>query len=1372
MADGGEIKIKITGDDSQFKNTVSKLSSTASNSLKEIGKAAAQATTSANGMVAPLNNIVTTTNRAQNAIQSFNRGWQDIKSIPSGLQNIGSTLKSSVIDGLTGAKLQTSLFAASLKALAQQKLSGLSESFQQLKTTLTEGKSGVSGFVASLKNIGKISVAGTVNSIKSLAQHTKEFASIKLNSIVSGLKSVKDRFTDGKSGASGLFAALKKVAGVTFGALHSGLSKIGSLAASAGKTVAQGLGSALQTAVKGVGVAAAAAATMTGTLVAKSVSAFGDYEQLVGGVETLFKDSAGQVQAYANEAYRTAGLSANEYMDTVTSFSASLLQSLGGDTEQAAQYADMAIHDMADNANKMGTDMQSIQWAYQGFAKQNFTMLDNLKLGYGGTKEEMERLLAKAEELTGKKFDISSFADITEAIHAVQSDLEMTGTSADEAKTTIQGSAAAMKASWCNMLVALTTGGENFDRSLAALIESVLTFGQNVIPAVEGALKGVANLIEGLAPIIAQELPTLISTVLPELLNAVTAIINSLMSALPGLLATLTPCLVDGVTQAFNTLVTCIPQILLVGLDLITGLAQGITSGLPLMMQTAAEAITNLSTGFSERIPTIIGLGLELIQALVQGISQNATVIYQSAISAIFYLEQGIISALPSILQSGLQLVMALVQGIISSIPLVVQGWTQLITSAVQSIVTMLPMVIQGGIQLVISLIQGIISNLGQITQAAVQIVMALSIGLIQAIPQLIAAVPQLIAAIIDTILNTNWLDVGLQIVQGIGSGLINGISGLFSGGQEAGQETASGVESGISAGQSGINASASAAAQAGLDGFSGLQETTAIGETAAENLASGFEGFSIPDTAQQTTDSTLQALTGIEQTTDIGSTSASNLAGGLSGGSSAVTGAATDIVNSTVAAFEPMNQLTTDVDSVMTSITTATQEKLSQLPTIATEQITAVQTAFTSGLEQIKSAVSSAMQSIVSIVASTNLYNVGANVVQGLINGMNSKLGQLRSVAANISKTVAEVARAQLQIHSPSRVFADIGKNVILGLADGLEDNARIAWYAMYNANERLLNCEQVYQREKQRIEDEAYDREYEEKIANAEDAEEIEKIKQEYILKAEESGRDQYLEILKKCADKEKELYEKSLKTAQDYAGKITDGRQSMIDKLSEDEELIKTHSVHYADLVWEDRVDKGFDVTTGELADLTKPREAYRKYADTLLKMKQIEGLPYEFFEMARDMSMDDGMLFAETFINADPEDLKKYIADWRALQEEKERISAEFYETETDKLAASVLSEFGEIPDELYDTGTESAAEFGRGFKDELKRALADIKSQIQAEISVMFPTALPVGASGGNTYNTAYYVQPSAGESTQAQLLALKSAEKINKYRTE
>ena len=195
-------------------------------------------------------------------------------------------------------------------------------------------------------------------------------------------------------------------------------------------------------ALKGVAVAGAGAFVAVGTAAIKS---YADFEQLKGGVETLFKDSADVLMGYADRAYQTAGLSANDYMETVTSFSASLLQSLGGDTEKAANYADQAIIDMSDNANKMGTSMEMIQNAYQGFAKQNYTMLDNLKLGYGGTKEEMQRLLDDAEKISGIKYDISSFADVTQAIHVIQTELGITGTTALEASSTIQGSASAMK---------------------------------------------------------------------------------------------------------------------------------------------------------------------------------------------------------------------------------------------------------------------------------------------------------------------------------------------------------------------------------------------------------------------------------------------------------------------------------------------------------------------------------------------------------------------------------------------------------------------------------------------------------------------------------------------------------------------------------------------------------------------------------------------------------------------------------------------------------------------------------------------------------------------------------------------------------------
>ena len=248
--------------------------------------------------------------------------------------------------------------------------------------------------------------------------------------------------------------------------------------------------------------AAAGTAVAVGKLllngIKESVSGYADYEQLTGGVETLFKDSADMVKEYAENAYKTAGLSANEYMDTVTSFSASLLQSLGGDTRKAAEKADQAITDMADNANKMGTSMESVQNAYQGFAKQNYTMLDNLKLGYGGTKEEMERLLEDAEKLSGIHYDISSYADIVDAIHVVQKEMGIAGTTSKEAATTIEGSMNTAKASWNNLLVGISSGGSNLRKQTNEFANSVITATDNIVPAVSNTVSGFAMAIGGL----------------------------------------------------------------------------------------------------------------------------------------------------------------------------------------------------------------------------------------------------------------------------------------------------------------------------------------------------------------------------------------------------------------------------------------------------------------------------------------------------------------------------------------------------------------------------------------------------------------------------------------------------------------------------------------------------------------------------------------------------------------------------------------------------------------------------------------------------------------------------------------------------------
>lgn len=381
--------------------------------------------------------------------------------------------------------------------------------------------------------------------------------------------------------ASGFARGIKSVIGSVKNMNES--MKDATNSASKMSSVMKGIGSGAIKVGKGLAVAGAAAATAVTALVSKSVGAFADYEQLTGGVETLFGAGGRSVEEYAqsvgksvsdvqgkydslmsaqnvvlenaNKAYMTAGMSANEYMDTVTGFSASLISSLGGDTNKAADYANSALVDMSDNANKMGTDMESIKNAYQGFAKQNYTMLDNLKLGYGGTQEEMKRLLSDAEKLTGQRYDISSFADITQAIHAIQTQMDITGTTAKEASTTISGSWGSLKAAFENTLVGLTTGGEMFDQSLDALVDSAKTFGQNVIPAITGALSGVGSLIESLAPVIVAELPSMVSDILPHLVSATKSLVTGLISQLPALgkaVLDAIPSIFDGMTDVIG----------------------------------------------------------------------------------------------------------------------------------------------------------------------------------------------------------------------------------------------------------------------------------------------------------------------------------------------------------------------------------------------------------------------------------------------------------------------------------------------------------------------------------------------------------------------------------------------------------------------------------------------------------------------------------------------------------------------------------------------------------------------------------------------------------------------------------------------------
>lgn len=559
--------------------------------------------------------------------------------------------------------------------------------------------------------------------------------------------------------ASGFARGIKSVIGSVKNMNES--MKDATNTASKMSSVMKGIGSSAIKVGKGLAVAGAAAATAVTALVSKSVGAFADYEQLTGGVETLFGAGGRSVEEYAqsvgksvsdvqgkydslmsaqnvvlenaNKAYMTAGMSANEYMDTVTGFSASLISSLGGDTNKAADYANSALVDMSDNANKMGTNMTDIQNAYQGFAKQNYTMLDNLKLGYGGTQAEMKRLLSDAQKITGQKYDISSFADITQAIHAIQTQMDITGTTAKEASTTISGSWGSLKAAFQNVLVGLTTGEDMFDQSLDALINTAVTFGQNIIPAIKGALSGVGYLIEGLAPVIGETIPPLINDLAPTLANSAVSLISSL---------------VNGLTQNATQFSECLSNMIIVAVA-------GISTVVPQLLDAASKIVSNLMQGLTNSMPQIVNGAVTLIEGLVDGLVDNV----------------------PLLVMGAVQLVASLANGLIANLPRIIDAGVNLITGIVSASYSMMPQIIQNGMQLVVNL----------------------AVGLVRAIPQLIAVLPRITGAIVKEFKSVNWFDLGLQLIKSIWEGIKSIGSEMWNGVKEKTSELWGGVKNVVS---------------------------------------------------------------------------------------------------------------------------------------------------------------------------------------------------------------------------------------------------------------------------------------------------------------------------------------------------------------------------------------------------------------------------------------------------------------------------------------------------------------------------------------------------------------------------------------------
>lgn len=468
------------------------------------------------------------------------------------------------------------------------------------------------------------------------------------------LKEMKNGFEDAGQGAVKFGDLLK--ANVLGDVITGGLKALGGAVVGLGKTFAS-LGS-------------------------QAIEGFAEFEQLEGGVKKLFGDDMAEaVKKNANDSFKTAGMTANEYMETVTGFSASLINSLGGDTKKAVELSDMAIRDMSDNANTFGTDMESIQNAYQGFAKGNYTMLDNLKLGFSGSKEGMQSLLDKASEISGKKFDISNFADITEAIHIVQEEMKIAGTTSAEASKTISGSLNATKSAWSNLLTGLADDNADFSQLMGNLMESL--FG-------EGGEGG------------------LINNILPR----IEIVMDSIITMIPELLQTL------------------LPELLTIGTNLLTTLLTGITSALPQILPTVVQALMTLVQAVIDNLPMILQAGITILIELVKGIATSLPTLIPTIIDALLLMVETLIDNIDLIIDAGIELIIGLADGLIEAIPILIDKIPIIIEKLINALINNYPKIIKAGGELIGKLAMGLLGALGGLLSKVPQIVTTIVTGI------------------------------------------------------------------------------------------------------------------------------------------------------------------------------------------------------------------------------------------------------------------------------------------------------------------------------------------------------------------------------------------------------------------------------------------------------------------------------------------------------------------------------------------------------------------------------------------------------------------------------------------------------------------
>ena len=685
---------------------------------------------------------------------------------------------------------------------------------------MEELRSVIAGPVKSAaEQLGTAIKSRAVTAVQNLGDKIKSLPKAALDRIVGGVKKI------GAALKALPMAALKKLA--------EGLKTAGSAAMDAAGKVAAFTGKA---ALAGIGATAAAAAGGIALVTKAALEQGAAMEQNIGGVETLFGAGGKNVAEYAESvgksvhevsgeyyalksaenivlnnarnAWKTAGLSANEYMETVTGFSASLVSSLGGDTLKASKAADVAITDMADNANKMGTSMESIQNAYAGFAKGQYNMLDNLKLGYGGTKTEMERLLKDAQKISGVEYNMDNLADVYDAIHVIQTEMGITGTTAKEASSTITGSVAAMKSAWTNLLGDMAVGND-ITQDIDLLSESIMTAAGNVLPVVGRVVKAVPKMVTGM-----------ISKLAPQLIPMVGDIVTDVVSGVATLLPELIPVVASTAGRVIASLKGMLPGFLKIGGKLIGKMADGVIRNAPRLIPQGINAVTNFLNGAAGQMPSIISKGAEVVGAVLSGIG----------------------SALPGLLSAGMNVISSVIGGIVPMIPTLIPQGISAIMNFMQGAVGALPNVLSLGIQVLSSVGQGIVNSLPIIAAQGPVIIHDLITSVVGALPELGQAIFEGLVGIL-----TNLPDLLAGAIKGLGGGIIDGVKSWFTDDaaatQEAGTATVESVSAGVESATPQLEAAMGASSTAAANSFATTMASKGTPQmvTEAENATTKF---------------------------------------------------------------------------------------------------------------------------------------------------------------------------------------------------------------------------------------------------------------------------------------------------------------------------------------------------------------------------------------------------------------------------------------------------------------------------------------------------------------------------------------------------